>query len=57
MATSVVSEAKQYLYRYGVNTDTTIDPIDLIRDLVRECERGSVVSPNKKPAARAKSYK
>jgi hypothetical protein len=57
MATSVVSEAKQYLYRYGVNTDTTIDPIDLIRDLVRECERGTVAHPGKKPAARAKSYK
>ena len=55
MATSVVSEAKQYLYRYGINTDTTIDPIDLIRDLVRECE--DLAPSDKKPAARAKSCK
>lgn len=57
MATSVVSEAKQYLYRYGTNTDTTIDPIDLIRDLVRECERYEAPHRDKKPAARAKSCK
>ena len=39
MAVSVLAEAKQYLYRHGTMTDTTIDPVDLVRDLVRENEQ------------------
>jgi hypothetical protein len=39
MATSVLAEAKQYLWRYNTCPDTTIDPIDLVRDLVGECEK------------------
>jgi len=38
---SVVQDARDFLWRYGTNTDTTIDPIDLIRDLVKECEKRS----------------
>lgn len=36
---TTLEEAKQYLYRYGWNTDTTIDPIDLIRALVEDLEQ------------------
>ena len=39
MSISTLAEAKRYLWRYGTITDTTIDPVDLIRDLVREHER------------------
>lgn len=52
----VLVEAKQYLYRYGINTDTTIDPVDLIRDLTVQLEKheGAVDKPKKKPKARPK---
>ena len=53
MATTVLAEAEQYLYRYGTNTDTTIDPVDLVRDLFGECKQLHA-KLQKKPAARAK---
>ena len=36
---TILEDARQYLFRYGVNTDMTVDPVDLIRDLADECER------------------
>lgn len=47
---NALADARQYLYRYGTNTDVTIDPVDLIRDLVKECEKHEP----KKPKARTK---
>lgn len=35
---TVIDDAKGYLYRLGCNPDTTLDPTELIRDLVKECE-------------------
>lgn len=60
MASPVLAEAKRYLYRYGCLTDTTIDPIDLIRALARELEKHEPMVPirvQKKPKASAKSRK
>jgi hypothetical protein len=53
---TTLEEAKQYLYRYGWHTDTTIDPIDLIRALVAELEQcqdelGYVVMVDEQDAA------
>jgi hypothetical protein len=56
-----LTEAKQYLYRYGTMTDTTVEPVELIRDLVVELERceardvAVMIKVRKKPKARAKS--
>lgn len=41
MAITVIDEAKTFLYRQSFNPDTTIDPIELIRDLVGELERSA----------------
>jgi hypothetical protein len=49
---AVLDDAKQYLYRYGTITDTTVEPVELIRDLVGELER--VLAPKKKPPGRSK---
>jgi hypothetical protein len=49
---TVLQEARQYLYRYGTITDTTIEPVDLIRDLVGALERA--LAARKKPTARSK---
>jgi hypothetical protein len=52
-----LKEARRYLWRYGTMTDTTIDPIDLIRDLVITLERYEGVPikiVTKKPKARPK---
>ena len=43
----VLVEAKQYLFRYGINTDTTIDPVDLIRDLTVQLEKHESVAKKK----------
>jgi hypothetical protein len=61
---SVLAEAKRYLWRYGVNTDTTVEPVELIRDLTTELEDRVVEleirvmreaqALKKKPRARAK---
>jgi len=53
----VLNETKQYLRRYGWATDTTIDPVELIRDLASELEKYEGVPiriRTKKPKARAK---
>jgi hypothetical protein len=51
----VLAEARQYLWRYGVNTDTTVDPIELIRDLAVALEKHEEPEkPEKKPKARPK---
>lgn len=36
---SALKDAKDYLYRYGWNTDTTTDPIDLLRALVKDMDQ------------------
>ena len=52
----VLEEAKRYLYRYGTITDTTVDPVDLIRDLTSQLEKYEKPSAEKakKPKASRK---
>lgn len=46
----VLAEAKRYIYLYGTVTDTTIEPIELIRDLTAQLEKYEG-KPPKKPKA------
>lgn len=36
---STLEEAKKYLHRHGWATDTAVDPVDLLRDVVVEYEQ------------------
>lgn len=53
----VLVEARRFLWRFGCATDTTVDPIELIRDLAIELEKHETIAiqiRTKKPKARPK---
>lgn len=58
---TILDEAHEYLYRYGTITDTTVDQIDLIRELTAALESLTPMIPIKvvvkKPKARRKTKK
>jgi hypothetical protein len=54
-----LTEARRYLWLHGTATDTTVDPVELIRDLVVELEQHEIMEQHKarrarKPKARSK---